>query len=134
MDTETTGDKLRADKLSRMIAEILADVAVTDGAESERAKRYLAICAGIDAAPVDHARAWMPIETAPRDGTRILLCGPDYGTGPGFHLVIGHCEADAWRESGWEDYEYLEYATHWMPLPNPPTGKPEGDDKETTNG
>ena len=76
---------------------------------------------------------WQTIDTAPKDGTRVLLCtiladGTQY-------VVLGHwpvkpifdqydekpaaiieprwCEGDhvpLWRQS-----------THWMPLPNPPT-------------
>ncbi len=63
------------------------------------------------------AEGWMPIETAPKDGTVILL---------------GHEAAvfDGWwyeAESAWVDGErnmYDDYChynpTHWQPLPEPP--------------
>jgi hypothetical protein len=61
---------------------------------------------------------WQPIETAPKDGTLILL----YRDG---HHVLG-----CWREDGYwsDDIELFfgtEYArenvpSHWMPLPEPP--------------
>lgn len=60
---------------------------------------------------------WQPIETAPIDGE---------------FLVVGY--AFAKKENGWwmavakgskygpydESGEPLDYATHWMPLPEPP--------------
>ena len=80
---------------------------------------------------------WQPIETAPRDGTRVLLC------------VVGHIPSVAWleekpdgipyspRQWKWRNvdaadfdsdavfYEHwLEHfyePTHWMPLPPPPS-------------
>jgi hypothetical protein len=65
---------------------------------------------------------WMPIETAPRDGTRIL-------TWDGIR-VREVSWWDAWygdeRIPGWmiansdEEYGHYVNATHWMPLPSPP--------------
>lgn len=59
---------------------------------------------------------WRPIETAPRDGTRVLL----------LHVRV-ECEVmlGYWDEQndGWEtDSEWWPDAdfSHWMPLPNPP--------------
>lgn len=61
---------------------------------------------------------WKPIESAPKDGTQILLYAP------------------AWRapNTGWtfgsDDWQACPYhhagdprwkPTHWMPLPDPPT-------------
>lgn len=76
---------------------------------------------------------WQPIETAPLDGTSILLFAPDYRTR---HVVVVGFWGDdpvesskemdrrrTWRVK-WDhgcmfdcDYE----PSHWMPLPNPPT-------------
>ena len=82
---------------------------------------------------------WHPIETAPKDGTRIdvwvLHTYLDY---PKSWLVpsSGHRVADAWWEVGqwvetgqYDDTDPLEgeshhgwvaSVTHWMPLPEPP--------------
>lgn len=69
---------------------------------------------------------WQPIETAPRDGTQVLLFGKQDPhemvnfTGPlifsGYHDVVD----DAWCSTGttWQGPFYT--ATHWMPLPPPP--------------
>ena len=72
--------------------------------------------------------AWLPIETAPKDGTRVLLTGwwEDDPTS-------GH----RWTCDGfWDDLteEWFEHPdrvptdgalvppTHWLPLPPPPEG------------
>jgi hypothetical protein len=83
---------------------------------------------------------WRPIETAPRDGTPILLCSgdrvtaghweperfpsaPEYNGTTGEYL--GQFETgevvDAWwySEDGGFDGEHPP--THWMPLPTPPS-------------
>jgi hypothetical protein len=53
---------------------------------------------------------WQPIETAPKDGTSVLLFDRDYGI------------ATAAYFNGWQDsYSNFEDATHWMPLPEPPS-------------
>lgn len=53
---------------------------------------------------------WMPIDSAPLDGTWVLLwCGygiPDLG----FFGQLGQ----------WEDSSNFIEPTHWMPLPEPP--------------
>lgn len=58
----------------------------------------------------------------PLDGTSVLLCDED-GT-----VTLGVCETDGGHLVCWmfdEDGGTLEYvgdgATHWMPLPQPPT-------------
>ena len=72
---------------------------------------------------------WQPIETAPRDGTKILVFHPDMGV-----------EITEWYEITQTNYVELEgglyrkeraifyagwnnnghHATHWQPLPEPP--------------
>jgi hypothetical protein len=82
---------------------------------------------------------WQPIETAPKDGTPILLFypGPDYDSG-NYHsdgeavgvtmaVVRGRTTANGYLI--WEGYYSAvdpSYATptHWMPLPEPPTEGP----------
>jgi len=60
---------------------------------------------------------WQPIETAPKDGTTILvyLANGDVHTAYGHFYNKGH------------DFEWAQYGgyetylpTHWMPLPPPP--------------
>lgn len=65
---------------------------------------------------------WMPIETAPKDGTRVLL----YVVHPGDEYAIAVGDPDGWRyiETGyWEgvwEHEHAGAPTHWMPLPEAP--------------
>jgi hypothetical protein len=65
---------------------------------------------------------WQPIETAPKDGTWILiykpfnLCGFDDS-----EWFLGKYMV-RWFDGYWciSQNQMLEYPTHWMPLPNPP--------------
>lgn len=53
---------------------------------------------------------WRTIDSAPRDGTSVLLYGGDWAF-----------EAQ-WRDNEWYTaYPNGDEPTHWMPLPNPPT-------------
>jgi len=73
---------------------------------------------------------WLPIETAPKDGTAIMLgarCGawigkylPVYQSGfkpdnPWSSLMLNHDHL----------YEKWQTPTHWMPLPEPPGAAPQ---------
>jgi hypothetical protein len=57
--------------------------------------------------------SWQPIETAPRDGTVILVYAP------------GLFQTAAWVDGYWTTAceNWLDDVTHWMPLPEPPTTK-----------
>ncbi len=71
---------------------------------------------------------WQPIETAPRDGTRLLLWAA-WNDEP---VIASWCVSRApysfegwstgWQTAGNYDvgYEALMGVTHWMPLPAPP--------------
>lgn len=80
---------------------------------------------------------WRPIETAPKDGTAILLFEPveasvlakgyKYGPRRGDMLCMGvgfWCQPD-YKADYWADYYdcglLMSEPTHWMPLPEPPT-------------
>ena len=71
---------------------------------------------------------WMPIETAPKDGTRIVLGNPDW-------LVVWSGSWLAEQPPGEPDYRWNSWGprwertgfcdrdlnpTHWQPLPSPP--------------
>jgi Protein of unknown function (DUF551) len=67
--------------------------------------------------------AWLPIQLAPKDGTRIMLwCGDE--------IEIGYWSMSGWvgtpdKPGAWIIYENrsdtIELApTHWQPLPMPP--------------
>ncbi len=67
---------------------------------------------------------WQPIETAPRDGSSVLLFdGERVSYGGWIDVEAQGCEeseADLISE-GWWSVDLRENApTHWMPLPDPP--------------
>lgn len=66
--------------------------------------------------------AWQPIETAPKDGTRILGYASS-GHGWYYMVVVQYNaeEARPWLEADGEGYHRYN-VTHWMPLPEPPSG------------
>lgn len=78
-------------------------------------------------------RGWQPIESAPRDGTLILVPGR-YGIAtPACWWPAAHLEADHTLRGDWDDGERNEdggfspfYPTHWMPLPAAPSALENG--------
>ena len=77
---------------------------------------------------------WQPIETAPKDGTVILLCQPSY-VGPKIWAATWAAEHDGKPGSPDEDFPWLVLDSgsinaimggcrhgplYWMPLPEPP--------------
>lgn len=74
---------------------------------------------------------WQPIETAPKDGTRVLLFRPSQY--PSATVVAGNFDSDRYaskpRPYWTHDLEILWsrtearkcQPTHWMPLPKPPS-------------
>ena len=75
------------------------------------------ICNVSQANPEQAAQPWMPIETAPKDGTRVLLV-IDHGQW-GDKVWTG-LWADGWSVSYGKP---LNSPTHWMPLPAAPQPK-----------
>ena len=84
---------------------------------------------------VDEALAneWQPIETAPKDGTEVLVY-TDVATVPVVHIARWEDGRDGYPDSfeqGWWSYtehsvtqtllEDWKQPTHWMPLPPAPT-------------
>ena len=71
---------------------------------------------------------WQPIETAPRDGTEILMTnGVDVSSGQWFSAYGGTCDQTGTPNGDDRDAEWMDWSggmqpdpTHWMPLPPPP--------------
>ena len=67
---------------------------------------------------------WQPIETAPRDGTRILLFSQKYGPSTGHWSEQKELQEGYFPVEGhWKMHSVLnkeEKPTHWMPLLEPP--------------
>ena len=62
--------------------------------------------------------AWQPIETAPKDGSDVLVIGES-----GVHVArfVGtNSSVNLWRYHKGTYCCHVYKATHWMPLPKPP--------------
>jgi hypothetical protein len=78
---------------------------------------------------------WQPIETAPKDGTRVLITGgvwmdtrlawPFDNQKALTHVEIAqYLEGDGFVISDFSDGTYeIAKPTHWMPLPAPPAAQ-----------
>jgi hypothetical protein len=65
------------------------------------------------------APAWLPIESAPKDETEVLL-----GHSDGSQIVSFWRTSTNPKRTGWvdADLEVIYWPTHWMPLPAAPKG------------
>lgn len=75
-------------------------------------------------ADLEIGQDWQPIETAPKDGTRVLLLTEHVGVSIGFfgpkYSLYGINYGDDWGYGcSWRD-SIQPPPTHWMPLPDPP--------------
>ncbi len=90
-----------------------------DGDQVDMARREAAI--RIEGALLSFARGeveWQPIETAPRDGTRI------YAWTSAWPIARPISWFEGYRERGWWVFDSCTEAvgvTHWQPLPAPPS-------------
>lgn len=81
----------------------------------------------MSAATQADANIWQPIETAPRDGTSVLVVNDNVGgryTKP-FQIGVaswGPCmREEAWGSDSCCDNVTCFTPTHWQPLPNAPS-------------
>lgn len=67
------------------------------------------------------AKGWLPIESAPKDGTRILVYSPQ-SPPPGIYACYWGVSEQAWLfDVGLGAYQpRTSAATHWQPLPPAP--------------
>jgi hypothetical protein len=73
---------------------------------------------------------WQPIETAPKDGTAILICANELGMivfGQRIAVAKFHTEHDLEHGKVLDfvvadegERRHVRFATHWMPLPPEP--------------
>jgi hypothetical protein len=62
---------------------------------------------------------WRDISTAPKDGSRFVATGHNYGLYSEVrHTCVAQWFQGCWMEaSDWNETSELKYLTHWMPLP-----------------
>jgi hypothetical protein len=138
--------------LAEQIARIIdpSSWAVFDGYLAQVKRKYRGISAGYDPAQfkdkASMAKAreilaaleaqfstprneWQRIESAPRDGTLILVFAP--GTSAKWEGDLGNLiSLCAWHESAGFCICELREPTHWQPLPAPPAVEDEGSGDE----
>lgn len=83
-------------------------------------------------APEKKSQEWQPIDTAPKDGTRILLYVPIMAQHPGLSYCVARWiqyHAEIADQSGWyeADRTRVNFAEYWLPLDvlPPPPPKPD---------
>lgn len=64
---------------------------------------------------------WQPIETAPKDGTLILIAK---GGASAWHNMFAGYWDEGLGEFKYHRDGYVRNPTHWMPLPPPPETTP----------
>lgn len=110
---QSCGHVIRADCPARVNAEYSREPNPCVPVDANEIERLRARVAELEA-----AQEWRPIESAPRDGSRMLLALCDSG-----HVYW--CVSGVWskRFKNWNDGMEpagLADPTHWMPLPAPP--------------
>ena len=63
---------------------------------------------------------WQPIDTAPKDGSRILAWEPGHAPYIADFDDYGWLTTEDWAGDGTGYYIPVCEPTHWMPLPAPP--------------
>lgn len=61
---------------------------------------------------------WQPIETAPKDGTSILVAVYEESGDYWGEDIVAWNPTNGWDSAGY-DWDHSQI-THWMPLPEPP--------------
>jgi hypothetical protein len=107
--------------LSLQIVETLSDG--WGDAENVRAaiEIYPAILAALEAVTAESGMEWQPIESAPKDGTEVLL-GAERWVYQGRYLP----DSQEWFAINNDPNDYWGgelLPTHWRPLPAPPAAK-----------
>lgn len=82
----------------------------------------VALLKEMDANTRKEVSEWLPISGAPRDGTRILSCRPDFKDRPLVYAIV------AYKDGEWHQQALMGgslgvgyYPTHYRPLPKPPS-------------
>ena len=63
---------------------------------------------------------WQPIESAPKDGTRVLAFANDFIETMFWTVSVWVSSGGAWVNDVNRSDTYEFNPTHWMPLPEPP--------------
>jgi len=64
---------------------------------------------------------WQPIETAPKDGTYVLVTDGKEVYRSYYEDIYPEDNRPQWFDNSYYSFDPGEIPTHWMPLPKPPT-------------
>ena len=98
--------------------------AIMEGCHSDKLQLELAITKALEAAAVAPPEAaWLPIDSAPKDGTPFLCFHPDdvFSPVPGIDLIWWEPSKQFWTMDGDSTVPFVAKPTHWRPLPAPPS-------------
>ena len=98
--------------------EINAELGLTDETGDDALRKGLETIKALKAErdALLEARAWRPIETAPKDKSSILIIDSEN------FITIGEFSETRGCFANTEECWKIETPTHWMPLPEPPKG------------
>ncbi len=127
-----TREELAAE-IYRMTLELIGEEGGWDYLDADEQAHDLAIFDIYAAVLAENSaanhRTWQPIETAPRDGTRIIVYRPHNNE---YCPKIG---TDRWKEIDgrmtWAHSNEATQPTQWMPLPDAPASKTRPNNVET---
>lgn len=118
-----------------MVAEAVENSDYANATSEQKAHWQEGYKSALRAQPAPQADEWQPIESAPRDGTAVLItdgtvrydaeCFPDERIFEGVTIGIWSSYEAAWHGGYGSEYDavYWHYPTHWRPLPAPPLAK-----------
>lgn len=114
-------DEIRADYSCEEITTFLADQKQAILGTDRYEKEFTLVTALAIIDTLLNERAWLPIESAPKDGTKVMLYVGDFL----------ECITASWfwdtSENIWKNtigqWMVETHITHWMPLPQPPNTK-----------
>ena len=110
--------ELKLDERWGLRKEINAALGITDETGDDALRKGLETIKALKAErdALLEARAWRPIETAPKDKSSILIIDSE-----NFITIGDFCEKRGCFQNTEECWK-IETPTHWMPLPEPPKG------------
>ena len=122
--TECDCEQLRAEnaRLRRHLADCIVWMDTREEAQPGMPRLCDMARAALSADPAPVGDEWQPIETAPHE-TPVLLYCPDRGCPSNRERIELGCYSTGERVGHTSTMSYHSWATHWMPLPPPPSGE-----------
>lgn len=115
----------RPDGIESLEGVVVAKPNATVTMPAEWVRDLLAYVREMEVAQTDPLAAWQPIETAPTDGTPLLLFARSKNARAPIRIVGWFLADIGWIEGCFVPNQPIGIVpTHWMPLPRPPELRP----------